>query len=121
MDIGDLPGFVNDFINVHFSDYQIVRALREFEDYQIRYKVFLNNGVSIAFNPGGEMIAIKGEQLLPDSVIPGFILSFVSERYPTAYITGWELGNALQWAVLSNGLKLEFDRKGSFIKIVSAD
>lgn len=121
MDIQDLPAFVSDFVNVHFGDQQIVRALREYEDYQIRYKVFLKNGVRLAFNPGGEMIEIAGDQMLPDSIIPGVILSFVSERYPTAYITGLELGNALQWAVLSNSLKLEFDRKGSFIRIVSAD
>ena len=69
------------------------------------------------FNRKKEVIAIDGVTQLPNSVIPEKILQYVNINYPTQFITDWELDFDNQQIELNNGLDLEFNKKGDFLRI----
>jgi hypothetical protein len=60
-----------------------------------------------------------GTTQLPDSVIPTALLDYVKEKHPENFITDWELENKHQQIRLDNGLSLEFDLDGKFLRIDS--
>jgi hypothetical protein len=55
---------------------------------------------------------------LPDSVIPEKIREYVKSNYPAYFITDWEKeSRKVQQIELSNGLDLEFDNDGKYLKM----
>ncbi|HRN57647.1 MAG TPA: PepSY-like domain-containing protein [Agriterribacter sp.] len=113
----DLPATSTSYITTHFPDQTIVHAVKEFDDLQITYTVYLKNGVKIEFNQNGEVKEIKGNSALPDSVIPSAILAYVNAYYPSGYIKEWKPERTTQEVKLSNGITLEFDKNGNFLRI----
>ena len=113
----DLPATSTNYVTTHFPDQTIVHAVREYDDLQIKYTVYLKNGVKIEFNQNGEVKEIDGNNALPDSVIPAAILAYVTSNYPSAFIKKWEVERTKQEVKLSNGITLEFDKNGNFLRI----
>lgn len=113
----DLPATSTNYVTTHFPDQTIVHAVREYDDLQIKYTVYLKNGVKIEFNQNGEVKEIDGNNVLPDSVIPAAILAYVKSNYPSAFIKKWEVERTKQEVKLSNGITLEFDKNGNFLRI----
>ncbi|MGN6438974.1 MAG: PepSY-like domain-containing protein [Agriterribacter sp.] len=113
----DLPATSTSYINAHFSGQQIVQVVKERDDLKTTYRAILNNGVKLEFNKDGEIIDIESSEALPNSVIPAPILAYVTDNYPNAFIKEWELSKTQQEVKLSNGLSLEFDRNGTFLRI----
>lgn len=113
----DLPATSTNYVTTHFPDQTIVHAVREYDDLQIKYTVYLKNGVKIEFNQNGEVKEIDGNNALPDSVIPAAILAYVKSNYPSAFIKKWEVERTKQEVKLSNGITLEFDKNGNFLRI----
>ena len=113
----DLPAVSMNYINTHFAGQQIVQAIKERDDLKITYKVYLNNGTKLEFNRDGEIIEMESNEALPESVIHSAILSYVHSNYSAVFIKAWELNKTLQEVKLSNGLTLEFDRNGIFLRI----
>jgi hypothetical protein len=73
--------------------------------------------VVLGFNSSYEITDIDGTTQLPDSVIPQAILDYVAQSYPANFITDWELERNHQQIELNNGLELEFELNGAFIRI----
>lgn len=113
----DLPATSKSYITTHFPDQKITQAIREYDDLKKSFTVYLDNGVKLEFNRSGEIRQIEGNAKLPDSVIPSQILTYVTTNYPGQYIKKWELEDNRQDIELSNGLDLEFDRNGNFLRI----
>ncbi|HRO48228.1 MAG TPA: PepSY-like domain-containing protein [Niabella sp.] len=113
----DLPATSTNYIITHFPDQTIVHAVKEFDDLQITYTVYLKNGVKIEFNQNGEVKEIEGNSALPDSVIPSAILAYVNANYASEFIKEWKLERTKQEIKLSNGITLEFDKNGNFLRI----
>jgi hypothetical protein len=64
-----------------------------------------------------EIIDIDANTKLPDSVIPDKILQFVALKYAANFVTDWQLDGNNQQVELDNGLDLEFNIKGEFLRI----
>lgn len=113
----DLPAVSISYINTHFEGQQIVQAVKERDDFKITYIAYLNNGTKLEFNKDGEIIHIESNEALPESVISASIITYTHSGYPSAFIKAWKLDKTLQEVKLSNGLSLEFDRNGIFLRI----
>lgn len=113
----DLPATSNNYVTTHFPSQKIVQAVKEVDDLKTTWKVYLDNGTKLEFNKSGDIIDIESNQELPDSVIPSAILNYVNTNYPSEFIKEWELDSTKQDVKLSNGLTLEFDRNGNFLRI----
>lgn len=115
----ELPTEITTFISTHFPDNTIVQAIIDKDGLTKTYDILLSGNISLEFNKKKEIIDIDGVSQLPDSVIPEKILQYVATNYPSNFITDWELEGKNQQVQLDNGLDLEFNMEGGFLRVDS--
>ncbi len=113
----DLPNEITSFISKHFPNNSIAQVIKDKDGLIKTYDVILSDNVSLEFNRKREVIDIDGVGQLPNSVIPAKLLEYVKTNYPNNFITDWELDDRNQQIQLNNGIDLEFNMKGDFLRI----
>jgi hypothetical protein len=113
----DLPSEITNYISTHFPNNTIVQVIKDRDGLTKTYDILLSESIGLEFNRKKEIIDIDGVAQLPNSVIPEKILQYVTTNYPTNFITDWELDDKNQQVQLDNGLDLEFNMKGDFLRI----
>jgi len=113
----DLPVEISTYLTIHFPKNTIVQVIKDLDGLTKTYDILLSENISLEFNRKKEVIAIDGVTQLPNSVIPEKIHQYVNINYPTQFITDWELDFDNQQIELNNGLDLEFNKKGDFLRI----
>ena len=113
----DLPVEINSYISTHFPNKSILQVIKDKDGLIKSYDILLNENVSLEFNRKNEIIDIDANTKLPDSVIPNKILQFVALKYAANFVTDWQLDGNNQQVELDNGLDLEFNIKGEFLRI----
>lgn len=113
----DLPVEISTYLTIHFPKNTIVQVIKDLDGLTKTCDILLSENISLEFNRKKEVIAIDGVTQLPNSVIPEKILQYVNINYPTQFITDWELDIDNQQIELNNGLDLEFNKKGDFLRI----
>ncbi len=120
----DLPQNILTFIATHFSQYSITEAEKENNG---NYEVELNNGTELIFNSEGVFLGIgedenededeQGERDIDPSELPQNIKDYINANYPNNTIIEAEIEDDGGYEVtLNNGVELEFDAAGNFIK-----
>lgn len=117
--ISELPTEITAYVSTHFPNNTITQAIMERDGLSKTYDILLSENINLEFNRKKEIIEIDGETQLPNSVIPEKILQYVTVNYPTNFITDWKLDGKNQEVQLDNGLNLEFNMKGDFLRIDS--
>lgn len=79
--------------------------------------MILQDNFSLEFDSKNRVTDISGKSQLPNSVIPKSILEYVKSNYPNNIILDWELDDKNQQIELDNGLDLEFNMQGAFLRI----
>ena len=117
----NLPNVASQFLSKNFNTVKILSVVEEKEGLSgLEYDVLLDNGIEIKFNKNGEWLDINAQNdstALPDSVIPTSILSYVKEKYPNTGINSIEIERHGYDVELTNGLDLQFDKDGKFLRI----
>jgi hypothetical protein len=113
----DIPVAIKTYVSTHFASNTINRAVRETENSEVTYDIFLTENIVLEFNNNLEITDIDDDSELPNSVIPQPILDYVALNYPNNFITDWELEINYQEVELNNGIELEFTLDGVFIRI----
>jgi hypothetical protein len=117
----ELPAASREFINIHFPDTEISLIVKETETFSSDYKVYLVNGFEIDFTKSGDWDDVDGKRAaVPESILallPQGIPAYVKNALHGCYIVevnreryGYEVG-------LSNGMELNFNSTGEFIRI----
>lgn len=112
-----LPPVSQTFVKTHFANVQVAFCLRDSHSYEVR----LADASEIEFNLNGSWKEIDCKyQAVPVSVtdlLPKDIPTYVKTNFPTAIITkvnvkvwGYELE-------LNNGLEVEFNSQGQFMRM----
>lgn len=115
---GEVPQEIQTYILTHFPQNKIIQSIKDNEGFIKTYDILLDSAISLEFNRQKEIISIDGNKKLPDSVIPAKIKSFITNNYPNNTITDWEKeNNRVQQIELDNGLDLEFDGEGTFLRV----
>lgn len=113
----DLPSEIKSYITTHFPNNTIVQVINDRDGLTKTYDILLSESISLEFNRKKEIIDIDGVAQLPNSVIPEKIRQYVTTNYSTNLITDWELDDKNQQVQLDNGIDLEFNMKGDFLRI----
>ncbi len=114
----DVPQEIQSYVQTHFPKNSILQTLKDTEGMILTYDVTLDSAISLEFNRSKEIISIDGNSKLPDSVIPQKILTYVLNTYPDNFVTDWEKeSRKVQQIELNNGLDLEFDEDGNYLRI----
>ncbi len=113
----DIPSEISNYVSTHFPENPIIQAIKDTDGFELTYDITLEGGLFLKFNRKKEVIDIEGLTKLPDSVIPAKLLEYATTNYPDNYIIGWELDDRNQQIKLENGLELEFNMNGDFLRI----
>lgn len=113
----EIPVAIQNYIKTHFPDRTIVKAEIDMEGTKKEYEIKLDNKTELEFNRKYQIKKIDGKSALPASVIPPAINEYVKTHYPNNVITDWEIEWNHQEVKLDNGIELEFNLKGRFIRI----
>ncbi len=117
IDISQVPSEIQTFVSNHFPAQTITRVIKETEGSAQTHDLYLDNLTKLEFNGTNNVVDTEGPSKLPDSLLSENILIFVGLTYPTNYITGWELDNSNQQIQLNNGIEIEFNKNGNFLRI----
>jgi hypothetical protein len=115
--VSELPDEISSYISAHFPNNSVLQYLKDTEGVKRTYDLILSDGISLEFNRKREIISIDGTSQLPTSVIPEKIFQYVENNYFGSVITDWELDGKNQQIELNNGLDLEFDMNGDFLRL----
>lgn len=116
----ELPNEIQHYLSIHFPNSKVLKVEEDKGYFSTSYEVKLQNNIELEFK-GTKIKDIDADRgtKLPDSVIPERIRRYVFENYPNSFVTDWELDDDdnRQQVGLNNGLELEFDKQGRFIKL----
>jgi hypothetical protein len=113
-----LPANAQTFLKTHFPGQEPVNIIEDKETFSKDYKVQFTNYIEIEFDGKGNWEEVDGNhQAIPNSIIPKKITSYVTTNFANTAITKIDKGTWGYEVNLSNGLELEFNSKGNFIRI----
>lgn len=112
-----LPEVSRSFVQTHFSGVQVAYAMRDSHSYEVR----LADGGEIEFDYAGNWKEVDCKyRAVPASVmklVPEGIPAYVSASFPKSLITKVNVKNWGYELELDNGLDLEFNKTGAFLRI----
>lgn len=114
----ELPAEATAFIKKYFSKNTIHHAIKDQDKNKITYEVMLDNMTELEFTEKGDWKEVDGKnKVIPTGYILKPILDYVKNNYPKASITHIDKGLNDIDIDLDNGIELEFDLKGKFLRI----
>ena len=112
-----IPSASQAFVKKHFPESQVSYCMRDSHSYEVRF----SDGAEVEFNNSGNWKEVDCKyKAVPASVIkliPASIPTYAGNNFQNTVITKV---NAKPWGYeleLSNGLDLEFDKAGNFLRI----
>lgn len=114
-----LPKTAQTFLSNYFGDTQVANAVKEKGIRKTEYEVYLNDGSKLEFDGDGNWkeVESKTRSLSDMSFIPQNIREYAAKNFPTYPIKKVEKSSRKYEVKLTNGLELEFDLKGNFLRI----
>lgn len=110
----ELPQKAQQFINTYFADCTVLRCEKDGHEYE----VFFQNGFEVEFDRNGDWEDVDCKNsAVPQGIVPEAIVNYVTENYPTNFIVEISCDRHGYDVELNNGLELEFDKNGGFIRI----
>ncbi len=118
-----IPKAIKKYVAKHFPTQQILVVVKDVDfgilNYKkIKYTVELEGYVELEFDKGRRIKKIECDSGIPNSVFNEKVLKYLSKHYPSSKITEWERNGILQRLMLDSGIKIDFDRKGKFVRTI---
>lgn len=114
-----LPVKTQTFIKKHFSEKDVAAVMMDTE-YLLKkeYKVVLKNGSKIEFDSDGEWEKVEMKATaVPQGLIPQKISTYIHKSFPNTFVKEIKRERSGYEVEISNGLELEFSKKGEFIRV----
>ncbi|MBB1568790.1 PepSY-like domain-containing protein [Capnocytophaga genosp. AHN8471] len=113
-----LPAKAQAFVKQYFKIEEIASVWRDDDIHDQDYKVYFNDGSEIEFYANGDWEEVKTRTLaVPEKLIPNGIAQYVKKTYPQTDIYKIQKKRYGYEIELANGLDLEFNAKGQFLRI----
>ena len=113
-----LPAAAQAFIKNSFKGVTIASAQLDKEMFDTEYKAYLSNAVEIEFDEKGQWKEIDGHHTaLPATALPAAINTYINTTYKGQHPTQIEKKRWGYEVELANGLELEFDTTGKFLRV----
>lgn len=112
-----VPQKIKTYLETHFIQYPVLQVLEDRDGFTLTYDVTLQQGYFLEFNRKMEIEEVTGIEPIPNSVVPSNILTYVQTQFSEQFILSWDLSDRIQEVTLDNGIQLEFDQEGNFLRI----
>jgi len=116
--IDELPGGSVAFLSEHFGGVTIGNIKKERNSKGTDYTTYLDNGVKVKFDGNGDWKEVEAPRgrTVPTSFIPQQIVDYVAENHQNLGVNCIEKEKYGFEVELTNGLDLEFDVNGVFVR-----
>ena len=117
----ELPKNAQQHLRKAFGSQRIVQAEKETTLGVVKdYKAILANGTEVEFERNGQWKEMENKKAgIPYNAMPAAISNYLKRNYARVLVEKIEKENRGYKVDLSNGLELEFDSKGKFLRIDS--
>lgn len=115
----DLPQAAKTFISQYYPDTKVTSVKRDSDNSKVEYDVILANGHDLTFNASGEWTDLDAPlgQTIPDGIAPTNIVEYINQNYNGYGINEISKESYGYDVELTNGIDLEFNSQGEFIRI----
>lgn len=114
----DLPKKANSFLQSYYKGIAVAKyEVKTKPGLGKKYEVKLNNGVEVEFTDSGDWEEIKDPNGVPAALVPASVKSYVDTNYKGIVIKKIDKEKNKIKVDLMNGIDLEFDANGKFVKI----
>ncbi len=114
----ELPAKAQTFVKDYFSQNQATSVYKDTEFLSAEYNVYFDNGTEIEFDDKGEWKEVKSRtEGVPSNIIPTGISQHVQKQFPNTFVKEIKKKRYGYEVEISNGLDLEFNTKGQFLRI----
>ncbi|WP_437921658.1 PepSY-like domain-containing protein [Sphingobacterium sp. LRF_L2] len=114
-----LPTKGQSFIKQYFAEDNVVSVTLDTE-YMIfkEYEVVLRDGSKVEFDATGNWTKVKMKRKqVPLKITPAAILKYIDKSFPNNFVVEIKRSRQMYEVKISNGLELEFNKKGDFLRI----
>ena len=121
--VEELPKSAKEYIEQQFPTENITFVEKDKDlmlwNNEDMYEVHFSSGLEVVFNEAGEVTEIDAakDQEIPLEALPSTIVSYVDTNYKETGIKSWEVDGKDQDVELTNGVDLEFDKNGKFLRV----
>lgn len=116
--VAELPAKAQTFLKKHFGTENPTYVIKDKETFSTDYKVQFANKIEVEFDGNGDWDEVDGNHnAIPTAILPAKIASYVKTNFKDSQVTGLDKGRWGYEVNLNNGLELEFDSNGKFIRI----
>lgn len=112
----ELPVAVKQSSAKYFGKTKINMIIKDVDRTKTTYDIYFADQTKAEFHSNGALKDAENKNGLPKSVVPTKIANYVGQNYPNVKITQWERSRNKQDVKLSNGVELEFDLNGKFLR-----
>ena len=118
--VAKLPQKAKNFLNAYYARIDVASVSEDVQSWfeSNVYRVILKDGKRIAFDESGNWKEVDGKRApLPLNLIPAEVRAYVARSFPRTEVVRMKRNKHRYHVAISNGLQLEFNNKGKFIKI----
>lgn len=114
----ELPKSAQEFVSTYY-DSKLVSYIKLEKDFMATsYEVKLNNGIEIEFDSKGNWTEVDVKKTaVPNQLVNSNIRTYVNKSFPNNEIVQISRKGRKIEIELTNGLDLEFDKNGKFLRI----
>lgn len=113
-----LPAKAKTFIHQHFKGVKVMNVIQDKDVFSKDFDVNFENGTKIEFDRTGNWKEIKTlSGSVPSNLVPAKIKQYISNNYKGANIVEINKDAYKIDVELSNGVDLDFDKNGNFLRI----
>ncbi len=113
-----LPAKAKTFINQHFKGVKVMNVIQDKDVFSKDFDVNFENGTKVEFDRTGNWKEIKTlSGSVPSNLVPAKIKQYISNNYKGANIVEINKDAYKIDVELSNGVDLDFDKNGNFLRI----
>lgn len=116
--VSTLPEAAQTFLTSHYAGVKVQSAVRDKDDHRVEFDVRLANGHEVTFDAEGNWIDVDAPagQTVPGGLVPEAVLLYIVTNYPSEGINEISRSAAGYDVDLTNGVDLEFDFLGNFLR-----
>lgn len=114
----NLPKMAQDFVTTYYDVKQVSYVMLDKELMTSSYEVKLLNGTEIEFDSKGNWTEVDAKKnAVPSQLVMPSIQSYINKSFPNNQVVQISRKGRKIEVELTNGLDLEFNKKGKFIRI----
>jgi len=116
--LAELPQAAQEIISTYFVDQTVAYITMEKDWLDVEYEVRMQNGTELDFDKQGLLQSVDMQMMaIPEGLVPELIKQYVVQHFPQAKIVKYSNDTRKQEIKLDNGLELEFDKTGQFLRL----